>query len=240
MLSMKYTICTVRRFVVLLITAICIAAVVSLASENANVALVKKTVNDVKKKTPDTNWEKAAIGTPLMGEDQVSTGKKSFALVKFSADNSIVRVREQSLLTVKGEGLRHSLIKEVYLTKGGVGFSVTKQRQNQEFRLTSPTSVASIRGTKGWWSRGEHADTLIVIEGLVNLRNRNSNREVDVGSGFIGISYDDGTVIVRPATSDELENAEKYASADETNNEIKFELKDQKGNTKTLKLQYKE
>jgi hypothetical protein len=240
MQSMKHTICTVRGLVILLITAVFITAVVSLASENINVALVKKTVNDVKKKTPDTNWEKAAIGTPLMGEDQVSTGKKSFALVKFSADNSIVRVREQSLLTVKGEGPRNSIIKEVYLTKGGVGFSVTKQRQNQEFRLTSPTSVASIRGTRGKWSRGEHADTLIVIEGLVNLRNRNSNREVDVGAGFIGISYDDGTIIIRPATAEELENADRYASADETSNEIKFELKDQRGNSKTLKLQYKE
>lgn len=225
---------------VLLIAAFCISIVVSQASENTNVALVKKTVNDVKKKAPESDWEKANIGTPLMGEDQVSTGKKSFALVKFSADNSIVRVREQSLLTVKGEGPRQSLIKEVYLDKGGVGFNVTKQRQNQEFRLTSPTSVASIRGTRGKWSRGEHADTLIVIEGLVNLRNRNSNREVDVGAGFIGISYEDGTVIIRPATSEELENAERYASNDETNNEIKFDLKDQRGNSKTLKLHYKE
>jgi len=237
---MKQTYSTIRMLAILLIAALCISTVASLASENQNVALVKKTVNDVKKKTPEADWEKAKIGTPLMGEDQVSTGKKSFALVKFSADNSIVRVREQSLLTIKGEGPRQSLIKEVYLDKGGVGFHVTKQRQNQEFRLTSPTSVASIRGTKGKWSRGEHADTLIVIEGLVNLRNRNSNREVDVGAGFIGISYEDGTVIIRPATTEELENAERYASNDETTNEIKFELKDQRGNSKTLKLQYKE
>jgi hypothetical protein len=237
---MKQTKCTIRRLAVLLLITTFIATVISFASESSNVALVKKTVNDVKKKTPDTNWEKAKIGMPLMGEDQVSTGTRSFALVKFSADNSIVRVREQSLLTVKGEGPKQSLVKEVYLDKGGVGFSVTKQRQNQEFRLTSPTSVASIRGTKGWWSRSEQADTLIVIEGLVNLRNRNSNREVDVGAGFIGISYADGTVILRPATAEELETAEKYATADETSNELKFELKDQKGNTKTLKLQYKD
>ena len=229
-----------RRFLVILIGLFLILATVVTAGENPNVALVKKTVNDVQKKTPETSWEKAAIGTPLMGEDQVSTGKRSFALVKFTADNSIVRVREQSLLTVKGEGPRNSLIKEVLLTKGGVGFNVTKQRQNQEFRLTSPTSVASIRGTKGKWSRGEQADTLIVIEGLVNLRNRNSNREVDVGAGFIGISYDDGTVILRPASADELENALWTSSTDERTNEIKFDLKDKKGNTKRLKLQYKE
>jgi hypothetical protein len=237
---MKQANYTVIKLAVLFLITVFITTSISIASENSNVALVKKTVNDVKRKTPDTNWEKAKIGMPLMGEDQVSTGTKSFALVKFSADNSIVRVREQSLLTIKGEGPKQSLIKEVYLDKGGVGFSVTKQRQNQEFRLTSPTSVASIRGTKGWWSRSEYADTLIVIEGLVNLRNRNSNREVDVGAGFIGISYSDGTVVLKPATAEELETADRYASADETSNEIKFELKDQKGNTKTLKLQYKD
>lgn len=237
---MKNELFKTRNIIILIIGIFLIYTVLSVAGENVNVALVKKTINDVKKKTPETSWEKADIGTPLMGEDQVSTGRKSFALVKFTADNSIVRVREQSLLTIKGEGSGKSLIKEVLLSKGGVGFDVTKQRQNQEFRLTSPTSVASIRGTKGKWSRGEHADTLIVIEGLVNLRNRNSNREIDVGSGYIGISYEDGTLIMRPASDDEISDAEWAASADEKTNEIKFELKDSKGNTKTLKLHYKE
>ena len=67
----------------------------------------------------------------------------------------MLRLREQSELTLNGEGIRVAMIRAPHLTKGSVGFDVKKQNEGSAFRLTSPTSVASIRGTKGKWGGGE-------------------------------------------------------------------------------------
>ena len=118
-----------------------------------------------------------------------------------------------------------------------MGFEVRKQT-DERFRLTSPTSVASIRGTKGKWSGGHGNDTLIVVEGLVNLKNVNSNNEVDVAAGNIGFSNEDGSVTSRPATAQELADADNAAGTG-SSNELKLEFRDSQGNKKQLKLRYK-
>lgn len=211
-----------------------------IAGESNGVAIVKKAYNDVQKVTQEGKTEKAQISTPLFPEDKLKTGRKAFALVKFTEDNSIIRVREQAVLTIKSGGLRNSTMKEAFLERGGIGFDVTKQKNNQQFQLTSPTSVASIRGTKGKWCRSEHSDTLILIEGKVLLKNRLSNNEVELEGGFIGFSNDDGTVEMRTATESELADAVRFASTDESRRQLKIEMKDLKGTKKTLKLDYKE
>src|SRR5258708_4130637 len=160
------------------------------------IALITKIIPEVSKKSVSTDWGKAAKGETLVSGDQVRTEKNSLAIIKF-LDNSIVRVREFSELSINGEVNGGKFTKSVRLSGGGLGFEIRKQTDEQ-FRLTSPTSVASIRGTKGKWSGGHGNDTLIVVEGLVNLKNINSNREVDVGAGDIGISNEDGSVTSRP------------------------------------------
>ncbi len=231
-----------RPFMVKFIIVCIIGAVVATsdqgqASDASTLALVFKTVQDVTRKAEAAGeWIKTVKGENLTSGDQVKTGKLSLAIVKF-LDNSVLRVREQSILTVSGEGSRGSLIRTIQLTGGSFGFDVKKQRQNEQFRLTSPTSVASIRGTKGKWSGGAGSDTLVVGEGLVNLRNSASGKDVEVGAGFIGFSNQDGSVSVRQATKQELADANTAATGD-TGNELKLELRDSQGNKKELKLRY--
>ena len=212
----------------------------AVAGETNGVAIVKKAYNDVQKEAHNGKTEKAQISTPLFSEDRLKTGRKAFALVKFTEDNSIIRMREQAVLTIKSGGLRNSTLKEAFLEMGGIGFEVSKQLNNQQFQLTSPTSVASIRGTKGKWCRSEHSDTLILIEGKVLLKNRLSNKEVEMDGGSIGFSNDDGTIEKREATEDELADAVRFASTDESRRQMKIDMKDPKGTKKTLKLDYKE
>lgn len=206
------------------------------SADPGSMAMVFKTVQDVSKKTAEADWVKAIKGENLTSGDQVKTGKQSLAIVKF-LDNSILRVREQSLLTVSGDGARGSEVKTIQLNGGAFGFDVKKQKQNEQFRLTSPTSVASIRGTKGKWCGGNGNDTLVVGEGLVNLKNSVSAKDVDVPAGFIGFSNQDGTLSTRQATKEELADAMNAASGNSLN-ELKLELKDSKGNKKELKLKY--
>jgi hypothetical protein len=201
-----------------------------------SMALVFKIVQDVTKKSSTLDWTKAVKGENLSSGDQVKTGTRSLAIVKF-LDNSILRVREQSVLTVSAEGYRGAQVKTIQLNSGAFGFDVKKQRQNEQFRLTSPTSVASIRGTQGKWSGGAGKDTLVVGEGLVNLKNTLTNKDLDVPAGSIGFSGDDGSLSARRATPEELAEA-NLAATGGSQNQLNLELKDAKGNRKELKLKY--
>jgi len=205
-------------------------------SDVVSVAMIFKTVQDVTRKSLSTEWVKASKGENLVSGDQLKTGQRSLAVVKF-LDNSILRVREQSVLTISGEGSRGSAIKTIQLNGGAVGFDVQKQHENELFQLTSPTSVASIRGTKGKWSGGRGNDTLIVTEGLVNLKNNATNQSVNVPGGFIGFSNQDGSVSSRKATDQELADASIIASNNSLN-ELDLQFKDPQGQSKELKLKY--
>ena len=202
-------------------------------AENSVVALVTKVIEDVTKKTQSTEWNKATKGDILNTGDAVRTGSKSLAIIKFTTDNSILRVRELSLVKLNGDGSS----KNVELQNGGFGFEIQKQKENAQFKFTSPTSVASIRGTRGKMSSGESGDTLIVTEGLVNLKNTISNKDIDVGAGSVGVSTPDGSISSRKATPQEMADANSAVGNNE--NKLNIELKDSKGNKKELKIEYK-
>ena len=200
------------------------------------IALITKVVPEVSRRSATTEWAKAARGDQLISGDRVRTEKRSLAIIKFM-DNSIVRLREQSELTITGEVAGNKPSRVIGLSKGGFGFEIQKQHGDQ-FRLTSPTSVASIRGTRGKLSGGQGFDTLVVTEGLVNFRNNVSGKDIDVAAGYIGFSNQDGSLTSRQATAQELADANSAATGG-TDNELRLELKDSQGNKKELKLKYK-
>lgn len=174
------------------------------------VALVSRVVLDVTRKEAFRDWQIARRGETLSSGDRVKTGKNSVAVIKFK-DHSLVRVRERSEVAVMGTRKKLLFSKSVNLDKGVVEFSIEKQKSDEEFRITSPTSVASIRGTDGKFASGGLSDTLTLIEGAVILTNMKSSRSVEVKAGYTGISDPDGTISVRRATPDELKTASGVA-----------------------------
>ena len=202
------------------------------------VALLSKVILEVVRKEAGKNWEKAVRGQTLASGDMLRTGPGALAIIKFK-DNSLVRLREKSELTVTGKQTGNSLSKSVEITTGVVGFNVQKQRAGEEFRFTSPTSVASIRGTAGMLNSTPGADTLTVTDGTVMLSNKRSSRTVDVSSGFTGISNGDGTLQVRPSTPREQRSALE-ALRDDQRKRLEIELRDPQGKTNRLKIEYNE
>jgi len=209
------------------------------AFAQSSVALVSRVVLDVTKKQADKEWQKAARGETLTTGDRVKTGEKSLALIKFK-DNSLVRVRERSELTVAGEMDGSAFSKSVNVEKGVVGFNIRRQQPDEEFRFTSPTSVASIRGTGGQFSASGTSDTLIVVEGVVRLTNKFSSQYVDVQAGFTGISKVDGTVETRPSSPEERQTAIESSRLSEQDNRLEFEFQDGQGNRKQLRIDYRD
>lgn len=202
--------------------------------------VVRKAINRVEKKEPESEWTKANRGTPLFTRDQMRTGKKSVAIIKFS-DNSILRVLENSELILLGEKSNRQIINNIKILKGFFGFDIIKL-QNEQYTFESPTSVASIRGTRGIFSHQNEFDILIVLEGVVNIKNITTGKESDVKEGEICYSYADGRLETRKATEEEVNATEENLKIGETqrDNELKLELKDSEGNKKELKLKYKE
>ncbi len=205
----------------------------------SSVALISKVVSDVSRKETGKDWQGAKKGETLSSGDRVKTGAKSVAIVKFK-DNSLVRVRELTELTINGTMNGSAFSKSVEMKSGVVGFNIKKQRTGEEFRFNSPTSVASIRGTGGLFNTTTLADTLIVTEGVIEFKNNVSSNIVSVQAGFTGISMPDGTITTRLSTPEEAAAAEQAARVSEQDNKLEFDLRDGRGNSKRLKIEYKD
>jgi hypothetical protein len=202
------------------------------------VGLISKVIQDVSRKQVDKDWQKAQKGEPLVSGDRIKTGERSIAIIKF-LDNSLVRVRELSELTVSGKMEGSAFLKSVDLQNGVVGFTIQKQHPQEEFRFSSPTSVASIRGTGGLFATSDSSDTLIVVEGIVNFLNKLTGQSVDVHSGYTGIFGPNGTLLYRPATRTEIMTAEE-AAGNGSLKKLELDLRDNQGKSKRLHIDIKE
>ncbi len=180
------------------------------ASENPKtdspVAVVMKIIKDVSFKK-GTNWASAKVGVPLSTADEIKTGDKSLALIKFT-DNSLIRVRENSNLKIYAEKNKGDLSKNTYIDKGKVGFSVSHQ-ENEEFRFTTPTMVASIRGTVGdIIVDGNGTSTLVLFEGLVDIKGTVGQKQSGtVKPGTTATIGQDGNIIVGVITPQQQQDS---------------------------------
>ncbi len=228
-----------RKFRILVLTAAAALGTSCFAAPSgATVGLLSKVIAEVSRKETDKEWQKAKRGETLGAGDMVRTGEKSVAIIKF-LDNSLVRVRELTEVTVRGSMSGSNFSKSVEVHMGVIGFTVQKQRVGEEFKFSSPTSVASIRGTGGSFRSTGTGDTLIVLEGVVEFSNAGSGRLLSVAAGFTGLSFPDGTIFTRPSTSDERRRAED-ALRGEAQKTLEFELRDNQGRTKHLHIEYRD
>jgi hypothetical protein len=225
------------RVLVIMLTALP-GGVAIAADPGVPIGLLSKVILDVTWKESSKQWEKASRGQMLATGDMVRTGPSSLAIIKFK-DNSLVHLRERSELTVTGTTKSGSFSKAVEIQTGVVGFNVAKQRAGEEFRFTSPTSVASIRGTSGALNATSTADTLVVIEGTIKLTNKKSSRALDVGAGFTGISTPNGSLISRASTPQERKMAAD-ALLDGQTKKLELELRNPQGKTSRLRIDYKD
>jgi hypothetical protein len=203
------------------------------------VATVTKAVNVVSRKPEGGSWLGANKGDRLQSGDMLKTGDGSFAIVKFS-DKSLLHVQERAELVIRGTVRDKALSKTVEMGRGAVGFTIPHQRPGEEFRFTSPTSVASVRGTSGFLAATDSADTLTVLDGTIAFRNKFSAAAVDVIAGYTGISSRNGTVDSKPSSPDQRRAAEDALRTGDQQKRLEFELRSGSGKSKKLRIDYRE
>jgi hypothetical protein len=169
-------------------------------------AYIIKVVRDVERRTPTTGWAKALTLAELKTGHEVRTAERSLALIKFS-DESKVAVREKSVITIQGEVEgRQILNRNVIIERGRAVFNIRKQ-ETEQFRFTSPISVASIRGTEGGtgFEPSQNEADITIITGVVDFQSTITNCQTTVGPGQTGRIDSTGQCTTQPATQNDLQ-----------------------------------
>jgi hypothetical protein len=109
-------------------------------------------------------------GSRLQDGDKLKTEKSCYAAVRFIDDASLLRVRANSTCTIKGKKDKNQVIKNVVLEVGTILAKVTKQRG--KFEISTPTSVASVKGTEWITEQRYNGGTFYyVLDGAVEITN---------------------------------------------------------------------
>tara|TARA_B100000029_G_scaffold429529_1_gene439964 strand:+ start:630 stop:1298 length:669 start_codon:yes stop_codon:yes gene_type:complete len=132
-------------------------------------------------------------GTILSDGDKIRSGRDGFAALIFIDDKSTLKIKENSEVVVTGQRTAASISKKINMDGGTIRATVVKQ--NTDFIIQTPTSVASVKGTDFWMlSDPSLGDQVIGLEGVISLINSETGQEVDVTSGTTGLSTLDGQV----------------------------------------------
>lgn len=134
-------------------------------------------------------------GTILSDGDKIRSGRDGFAALIFIDDKSTLKIKENSELVITGQRTAASISKKINMDGGTIRATVMKQ--NTDFVIQTPTSVASVKGTDFWMlSDPSSGDQVIGLEGIISLVNSETGQEIDVTSGTTGASTLDGQVAV--------------------------------------------
>ena len=119
----------------------------------------------------------------------------------FQDDGSRVKLGAVSTLTINAARKQKQLDKSLFMESGKLWAKVTKKK-GTEFQVKTPTSVASVKGTKFILEEKEGGETWVwVLEDAVNLSNESG--EVTVNEGQKGTATKD-TLNVGPIDANEL------------------------------------
>jgi hypothetical protein len=155
-----------------------------------------------KKFNADDYSPNAIMGTQLKNNDWIKTGDDGFVAIFFLDDKSQLKVKGNSEMEILAAVERGKISKTISLDYGTVKASVNKQKG--EFRIATPTSVASVKGTEWWVESDENGGIFSVVEGVVEVENLISGTVQNVGQDETATSSPDGTVDVEETDEDAI------------------------------------
>jgi hypothetical protein len=174
-------------------------------------------------------------GTVLYDGDKIKTGEASFCAIRFTDDNSLLRIKENSSCAIEGKKEQEKTNKNIIVEVGS--FFTKLFRPRGSFSVTTPTSVASVKGTEWWTIQMADGRTIfIVTEDMINLQNQ--------AGSFLGR---EGQTIVftsnREAPEITLTNPNDIPTWDEEAGRfqmLEIEFQDAEGRTRDLRIDYLE
>lgn len=172
----------------------------------------------------------AKTGMVLHDGDKIITGEKGFAAVRYLDDKSLIRIRQNSVCTIEGKKHKEKIDKSIWVEIGTFFASIFKPKGS--FKVITPTSVASIKGTKFWIIHDPDKGTIYVgIEGIVEVSNEKGKALMKKGESCIVTSKDEAPIVRETQKGDLPEDAEEVMGQT-----LEIEFKNDQGSTKKLKI----
>jgi hypothetical protein len=170
-------------------------------SAQENIARVTKMRGDVRLKNLNkATFSPAKPGAPIISGDVINVGKESFCMVIFLDDKSVLKIREDTQFQfIDTENTRTLGI------EFGKILSDVKKDKKKDFRVETPVSVASVKGTQFWSAINRMGfDKFYGLEGMVDVFNTVSGQSVALGPGEMTLSTATGQVLTSPADPEEV------------------------------------
>jgi len=137
--------------------------------------------------------------------EAIRTGQDGFSVLMFKEDKSLVKVWKNSLVELSED----YSIRTLKMKEGKVFFDVKKGGRNS-YRIETPTSVASVKGTQFWViSSPEYGDRFYGVRGEVEIINLITGMETMLQANQMVISTNDGKVLSMPVESNEIPSDEE-------------------------------
>ena len=210
----------------------------SILFPSSKVAIAIKTKGDVSVLYKGLNSAQVLKpGSPLSNQDKIKTGKNGYIALMYLDDKTVVKMLGNSDLTILGDRSGNKINKSLDIKYGKIAANV-KPQKGKEFRISTPTSVASVKGTEfAIQSDPSSGDSFTLIEGLIEVTNSVTGESTQVQEGETAISTPDGSLDVAETTSDDLDGFEE-ASMEPPTQELRFEVEDENGNIKEILIKF--
>jgi hypothetical protein len=197
-----------------------------LLAENP-IAVMVKMKGDVSL-TRNTKKLSVKAGDVLYHNDKIQSGNTSYAALKYVDNGAYLKIFPNSVVTIKINAEKGISEKAATIEKGTI-FSSINRKIKGHYVVESPTTVASVKGTK-YLSNFDVDRTFYVYttEGVVEAENLKSREKRDVPAGSMLQSNPDGSMTVSKFT--ELPNGWGDMISDmEGAQKIKVELQNSYG-----------
>jgi len=177
------------------------------------------------------------LGEEFKENDRIITGPASFVVFSIG-EAAVARIQPESDVVLTSITDMSKI--DIGLDKGSVLSKVNKLAKGTDYRVTTPTVVASVRGTLFSVNTDEGTGAVAVKNGRVSVAVKNSDKSLDISEGTTVVFT--GEVVMRPMEEAEgiiLENMEALPAdlnmrAEEKRQELNREIieKDREVNRK--------
>ena len=159
----------------------------------------------------------AKPGQAISNGDAIRVGESSFAVVIFLDDRSVVKIRENTDFQFVETSNTRSLI----IDQGTTLHNVNKENRKKTYRVETPVSVASVKGTEfsSFHDAVSGVDKFVGKSGNFEVLNSISGAIVNVGPGQKAVSNALGQLIPAPAEPGDFPDDPDGESTPEQNDE---------------------
>ena len=168
------------------------------AEEVAKVAKARGQVQI--KHQADVDFSSLKAGQSVFDGDVIKVGGVGFCIIVFLDDKSILRIRESSQF----QFMETANTRTINIDFGKVLADVKKDKR-KDFRIETPVSVASVKGTQFWTVSNKMGfDKFYGLEGEVEVFNTISGQFQSLGPGQMTLSTATGQLVTSPASPEEV------------------------------------